>query len=244
MRLRRIAATFAGVALLVLTMTALAPNAPARADEHVPDDVAAVFDDDALPSGGARFGHIFRIHHWSMDFNLGRSSDAPLRALDEWIAPYLDADGEALGIVRVWRPSSLASPEGAGHDADRRLATAIHELPTSSTLVEDPRIAAWFAVHEGLIAALNENAAQEAPHPVSAEELMPVVSSRVAASIAGSECLDGAAGSGGGSPVDHCAWYQRIDPVVWFVAVPIVLGVAVFAVYRLLERIVATRTRG
>jgi len=212
---KRAAVATAAVALTLISIGTSAGIAQA-ADEGTPADVRAQFGEAAIASihesqasfdqlegnttdltKATSFGTIFRITQWSTDFVYGRSSENPVIELDEWLAPVIDESGAAIGTYRVWRPTPGAPAEYAGLNGNEDTAAALNKLNPSAVLIEDPMSSGWFAMEEGKIFALTDVAAMEAPKPVSPEELMPVVSKRVLATIENSAGLDGAAGGGG-----------------------------------------------
>jgi hypothetical protein len=70
-------------------------------------------------------------------------------------------------------------------------------------LIEDPSSGGWFTMSsDGLIVGINEFARMEAPRPVPATELMPVIADRFERAIDESRGIEGAAG-GGGPVVDR-----------------------------------------
>ena len=182
-------------------LLAVTPLTPAHADDGVPDDVKEVFATRAVQDmhdntestvvGGSPvdlrevtgFGVILEKFLWSREFLSGSVTDAPIRSIDEWIAPALRDDGEAVGTYWVWRPQPGAPAEFAGFDDDSELGTALKGVPEGAQLVEDPTIAGWYSVKDGLVTALNSQAAAEVPTPIPLDEFQPILAERRADAI-------------------------------------------------------------
>lgn len=193
--------------------------ASARADDAVPDDVVAQYttdaaerlrdagesqvdvesDDGASPdfASASAFGAIHRLYAWSPAFIDGTSSDRPVSAMDEWLAPVLDDRGETVGTYRVWRPSSGSRAEMAGYDDDRELARELQHMASSALLVEDPMSGGWFVVDGETISAANDIASLEVPSPASAEDVMILIAERYAEAIAAGAGQPDSVGGGG-----------------------------------------------
>lgn len=181
--------TVAVIAAAVLAGLVLMPGS-ARADEEMPEDVAAAFSDEGVQalrrlnaeaqdsSEIAGFGMPRQIHLWSESLLRTGSAENPTVAIEEWVAPALDADGKAVGLYRVWRPSDDAPAEFAGYAPDAESAAAIHGMAASATLIDDPPIAGWFSLEDGRLTALNEHAEADVPHPAALESVAPIISER------------------------------------------------------------------
>ncbi|MBA4248134.1 MAG: hypothetical protein C0444_07560 [Microbacterium sp.] len=214
---------------VALSAGSLAP-AHAATDE-IPLDVQAAFSDDALaalrqseesPSadgetggseftGATSFGAPRQVHLWSSDLILGKSSDQPTTALDEWLAPILGPAGEPLGAYRVWRPTPESTAELAGYNNDIELAAALQKLDEVSVLVSDPTIEAWYAVRDRSVSAVNQSAAREVPYPTAIDEVALLVAERYGAAIADSEEV-GEGAAGGMAVDDRRPWFYGMDP--------------------------------
>lgn len=244
MKHRNAARAFGGVFALISVfglLVAAAPPARALAPA-IPEDVASLYSSEALAelreSGDemvstgevvdfreARdFGEIKRIHTWSSAFLAGRSSAEPVAATEEWLAPILGRDGSSLGTYRVWRPKVDAPAEFAGYNNETELGNAMQKLAPTTQLVEDPRTAGWFALADGTVTALTEQAEKEVPYPAPVDEVMPIIHKRVAQTIADSEGIDGAVGGGGVQ--DRRPWHSGIDPAIWAGLALLIAGTA------------------
>lgn len=175
-RLRHIAAALAGFVLIGSAV--LGADADARADEQVPEDVAAIFAAEGVTDG------IFRVHIWGEDFVSGRSSSDPAEALDEWIAPYANAAGEPRGLLRVWRPAGEAAPLLEPREGHTALVSALGRLEPTAVLVSDPQFDSWYALSDDTVVPLSEGRFSAVPGPVTVDAMMTIVSERAAESVA------------------------------------------------------------
>lgn len=220
---------FGFVIAVALSAGSLAPAH--AAGNEIPPDVRAAFSDDALAalqkseesqvtvdgtgvpdfSAATSFGVPRQVYMWSTDLILGKPSDEPTTALDEWLAPILGPAGEPLGTYRVWRPTPDSTAELAGYNNDIELAAALQKLDEVSVLVSDPTIEAWYAVRDGSVSAVNQSAAREVPYPTAIDEVALLVAERYGAAIADSEEV-GEGAAGGMAVDDRRPWFYGMDP--------------------------------
>lgn len=209
------------VIALALALATLGPASPAAAAQAVPDDVVAAFSDEALreaksinaseypadDAGAADFADAVgfglprQVHLWSSSLLETGVTGDPVIAIEEWVAPILDASGESVGLYRVWRPDPRAPAEFAGYDADAESAAAISAMDSSTTLVSDPTIGGWYSLRGGELSALNHQARAELPDPAVLDSVAPLISARHHESVRQSAGIEGAAG--GASTTDQ-----------------------------------------
>lgn len=229
--------------MLLLAFSAMTP---AHADDRVPDDVKQFFATEALEdmyqngeavviqgvdgepghapvdySDVTQFGLIGEMFVWSQEFLFQGVVDKPTQPINEWIAPALRENGEAVGTYSVRRPAPNAQVEPGSFDNDYELGTALKGVPEGAQLVMDPTIGGWYFVKDGRVTALNSQAAVEIPRPVTLEEFEPIVAQRYAEAIEASRGTPGSAGGGG----SNAPWWYRNQ-----VAISLLGGFAALAV--------------
>lgn len=182
------------VAVLAVAL-ALVPITWAVADEWVPEDVERAFATEVLDAmhssldgvhlsepvdfgDVAGFGAIHEVFHWSPDFLAGKETETPNMPIHEWVAPALWADGEVAGTARVWRPEEASPAEFAAYDDNVELGMALLSAPDDARLVQDPTIAAWYVVEDGVVTALNDKATEEAPEAMGLVDFQGILAQR------------------------------------------------------------------
>ncbi len=146
------------VLLLTLAPALLGPMT--AGDQALPDDVVAWFDEEAAAEAATAFdgdapatvGEPRPLHLWSEDFLDGEPTDTPVVATEEWVAPYA-VDGTPAGTVVAWREDGVVTFASADDHAE--LAAALtEEAPAGALIVEEPMLAAHFALDDGTVTTL------------------------------------------------------------------------------------------
>ena len=153
-----------------------------------------------------KFGAIGEMFVWSQEFLFEGVVDNPTQPINQWIAPALRENGEAVGTYSVRRPVPNAQVEPGSFDNDHELGTALNGAPEGVQLVMDPTIGGWYFIKDGMVTALNSQAAVEIPRPVTLEEFRPIVAQRYAEAI---EASQGTPGSAGGGGLNAPWWYRN-----------------------------------
>ncbi|MBK7822687.1 MAG: hypothetical protein IPJ61_16880 [Tessaracoccus sp.] len=185
------------------------PQAPAWADDTVPDDVAQVFASEALSAmhdnihatevgndpvdyrAVVGFGRPHEVFAWSRDFLANDQDAPPTRSTNEWIAPAVLTSGDVAGTATAWRPTAGAVAETAGFDGDMELGAALEAVPEDAQVVSDPRSGAWYVIADGEVSALTQRTAAELPNPLPIRQFQAVVAAEFADSATNARAQPG-----------------------------------------------------
>lgn len=212
-------------------------------DMHRGSDTAVVLGKDASQlgrpddyTGVVGFGPIHEVYGWSQEYIAGENTDTPFRPYDEWIAASLLEDGTVVGTARVRRPTPTSAAEFGEISNRFELGQALNMVPDDAILVEDPTNIGWYAVRDGIVTAVSDQAAAEVPTPMTLDEFQSIIAERWAAREAASQ---GIPGSAGGSGVGDVSWWHRHEAAVFrrgglvaFILAGVIAGISIRSVRR------------
>ena len=174
-------------ALIAVGIVAAFLGAPAAsAAAPIPDDVVAAFSVEALPlvkeelNAATGFGTIHQINVWSDALRHGDTGDAPIVAIDEWIAPITNDAGAAIGVYRVWRDSPGALARYAGYDIDAALGASMSNMSADLDLVNEPETASWYSFDGSFVRPLNEQGQAQFSDPTQIDDVASALAARTA----------------------------------------------------------------
>jgi hypothetical protein len=152
-----------GTTLAVASLLMIGPAAsaaqgsvPAEVTSYTTDPDGLVFQLNDLFGVGASgegvdfddtttAGPLSRVFVWTDDFLAGKTTDQPVRRLNEWVTP-ISVRKSTIGFAVIAINDSTAKPELANFSTDSAVAAEFEVLPTDAYLVMDEPRAAWFSL--------------------------------------------------------------------------------------------------